>query len=75
MVLINAVSATVKAPCHGTRPWERLADFLAAIRYLKVGIVVKMTTVFGAKKVVKVFKGSAIFQNSSLKSYLQLYIL
>ena len=44
-----AVRATVKAPCHGTLPLTLLADFLAAARYIKVGIVVATMIMFGEK--------------------------
>ena len=53
MVFMMAVSATVKAPCHGICPLERLADFVAVIRYFIVGTVVEMTTAGGVKMKIK----------------------
>ena len=66
-----AVSATVKDPCHGTLPRESLADFLAVIRYFRVGTVVKMTTKGGVKMKMKASIGSKNFQISALKSFEQ----
>ena len=43
-----AVRAVVKAPCHGLVPLTRLADFFAAARYCKVGIVVAIMMGIGA---------------------------
>ena len=75
IVFMKAVSTTVKAPCHGTCPRERLADFLAVIRYFRVGTVVKMTTKGGANMKIKAIMGNTTFQKLSLYTYEQQYIL
>ena len=66
-----AVRATANVPCHGSLPPTLLADFLAVARYIRVGIVVPMMIMVGARVITKeIFR--AIFLNIlSLFLYLQ----
>jgi hypothetical protein len=62
-----AVRATVEAPCRGTVLLVRSALFLAAIRYLRVGNVVTIMTMFGIKRLIGEFMSNIVPQMSALK--------
>ena len=67
-----AVRATVKAPCHGTFPLTRMADFLAAARYFRVGIVMRTMMMFGTKAWIILIMVHVDLQPSVLKPWSQM---
>jgi hypothetical protein len=70
--LITAVRTTAKVPFLENLPRTRLADFLAALRYLRVGMVAATITIFGMNSEITVAIGLSVFQVGSLKLVSQL---